>query len=81
MKRSKPVVTNLVQRSETRVRFSEVDSIGIVWHGHYIKYLEIGREDFGQKYGICYTDLKREKIATPIVSVECNYKSYVKYVA
>ncbi|MGD2034151.1 MAG: acyl-CoA thioesterase [Bacteroidales bacterium] len=72
----KPV---LKSRKEIEVRFNELDPLGIVWHGNYIKYFEIGREDFGIKHGICYTDLKREQIDTPVVSVQCDYKKYVKY--
>ncbi len=71
--------TILKSTKEIEVRFNELDPLGIVWHGNYIKYFEIGRESFGQKYGICYTDLRREEIATPVVSVHCDYKSYVKY--
>ena len=26
------------------IRFSEVDSMGVVWHGSFVKYLEDGRE-------------------------------------
>ena len=69
----------LKSSKEIEVRFNELDPLGIVWHGNYIKYFEIGREDFGVKHGICYTDLKREKIATPVVSVHCDFKRYVKY--
>jgi acyl-CoA thioester hydrolase len=69
----------LKSSKEIEVRFNELDPLGIVWHGNYIKYFEIGREDFGVKYGVCYTDLKREKIATPVVSVKCDFKRYVKY--
>ena len=36
------------------IRFHEVDSLRIVWHGHYLKYFEDGREAFGRKYGIGY---------------------------
>ncbi len=69
----------LKSTKEIEVRFNELDPLGIVWHGNYLKYFEIGREDFGVKHGICYTDLKREGIATPVVSVQCDYKSYVTY--
>lgn len=44
----------LTERFEQRVRFDEVDSLGIVWHGHYVKYLEDGREAWGRKYGLTY---------------------------
>ena len=43
-----------------RVRFSETDPLGIVWHGNYIKYFEEGREAFGRKYGLSYLDVQRE---------------------
>jgi acyl-CoA thioester hydrolase len=64
---------------EIEVRFNELDMLGIVWHGNYIKYFEDGRENFGHKYGISYDDLKREKIVAPIVSVKCDYKKFVRY--
>ena len=34
------------------IRFSEVDSMGVVWHGNYAKYFEDAREEFGRKYFI-----------------------------
>lgn len=64
---------------EIEVRFNELDPLGIVWHGNYIQYFEDGREDFGRKYGISYNDLKKERIMAPIVSVNCDYKRFVKY--
>ncbi len=69
----------LKSTKEIEVRFNELDPLGIVWHGNYLQYFEIGREDFGVKHGICYTDLIREHIATPVVSVQCDFKSYVRY--
>jgi len=64
---------------EIDVRFNELDPLGVVWHGNYIKYFEDGRENFGQKYGISYNDLKRERIVAPIVSVKCDFKKFVRY--
>jgi len=64
----------LVSETEITVRFCEVDSLHIVWHGHYIKYFEDGREDFGYKYGISYRDIFNNHLLTPIVKVSCEYK-------
>lgn len=66
-------------RTEIRVRFSEVDSLGIVWHGHYLQYFEEGRERFGEKYGLGYLDFYREGFVTPIVSIQCDYKQSLRY--
>jgi acyl-CoA thioester hydrolase len=62
-----------------QVRFSEVDAIGIVWHGHFLKYLEDGRESFGKKYGLAYNDVFGKGYLTPIVNLNIDYKLRVKY--
>lgn len=62
-----------------RVRFSDVDSMGVVWHGQYIKYFEDGREDFGGRFGIDYMDFYKIGILVPIVKIECNYKKPLVY--
>ena len=40
-----------------KIRFSEVDSMNIVWHGSYMMYFEDAREAFGREYGIAYLDI------------------------
>ena len=69
----------LVETTEVKVRFSEVDSLRIVWHGHYIKYFEEGREAFGAKYGIGYLQILEQGYLTPIVKVTCDHKKPLEY--
>jgi acyl-CoA thioester hydrolase len=71
--------TILTDTIEVPVRFSEVDSLGIVWHGHYLRYFEDGREAFGKRYGLSYLDYYAEGYLVPIVSVQCDYKQVVRY--
>ncbi len=73
---SKP---ELVCRTEARVRFSEVDSMGVVWHGNYIRYFEDGREAFGSKFGIGYMDFVRENVIVPLVKVSTDFKKPLIY--
>ena len=70
---------DLIDKTEIQVRFHEVDSMNVVWHGNYVNYLEYGRESFGEKYGINYMDFYKNKILTPIVNLELNYKKSLKY--
>ncbi len=60
--------------SKFRVRFNETDPLGIVWHGHYVTYLEDGREAFGEKYGISYKDIQNAGLFAPIVKCIVDYK-------
>jgi len=66
-------------RTFTKVRFNEVDSLGITWHGHYVRYFEDGREAFGEEHGLRYLDYYQHGLATPIVSLQCEYKKSLRY--
>lgn len=70
----------LVSETEIAIRFNEVDALGIVWHGNYIKYFEDGREAFGEKFDLNFQKVYlNEGFVTPIVTVDCNYKQSLKY--
>ncbi|WP_047246583.1 acyl-CoA thioesterase [Maribacter thermophilus] len=65
--------------SKIRVRFTETDPLGIVWHGNYIQYFEDGREAFGRHHGISYLDQKKHNFSTPIVKSTCEHKLPLRY--
>jgi len=69
----------LINTTETYVRFSEVDSMAVVWHGNYIKYLEDGREAFGREFGMGYNDVFEKGFMTPIVKLDINYTKQTRY--
>ena len=69
----------LKHTTELEVKFSEADPLGIVWHGHYIRYFEDGREAFGKKYGIGYLAFYKQGFVIPVVNVQCNYKRSLRY--
>jgi acyl-CoA thioester hydrolase len=72
-------VSLLQNQIEVTVRFNEADPLGIVWHGHYIRYFEDGREAFGKEHGISYLDFYHQGLAVPIVSVNCDFKKPLRY--
>jgi len=63
----------LEHRAYLRVRFQDVDSIHVVWHGHYLSYFEHGRESFGEEYGLGYQDVRAAGLVAPVVHVSCDY--------
>ncbi|HEX8517650.1 MAG TPA: acyl-CoA thioesterase, partial [Bacteroidia bacterium] len=73
------ILKELSSVTEVPVRFSEVDALGIVWHGHYIKFFEDGREAFGKQYSMGYLDMYKEKFATPLVNISVDFKKTVQY--
>ena len=69
----------LSDRIEVKVRFNESDPLGIVWHGHYLRYFEDGREAFGEKHGLRYLDIYKQGFVAPIVNINCDYKKSLQY--
>jgi acyl-CoA thioester hydrolase len=72
-------INQLISYTEIPVRFSEIDSMQIVWHGNYIKYMEEGREAFGKKYGIGYMDWKSMGFMVPLIKVSCDFRKPLQY--
>jgi acyl-CoA thioester hydrolase len=64
---------------EIEPRFSEVDSMGIVWHGSYAKYFEDGREEFGKKFGLGYMFIYRNGFYAPLVELDFQFKKPLPY--
>jgi acyl-CoA thioester hydrolase len=60
----------IIKRS---VRFEEVDSMRIVWHGRYAGYFEEGRVALGHKYGISYSDFIFYRNPVPIRQMNIEY--------
>ncbi len=55
------------------VPFFDVDSMDIVWHGHYCKYLEVARCNLLDKLGYNYADMKKSGFMFPIVDMQIQY--------
>ncbi|MHC1691229.1 MAG: acyl-CoA thioesterase [Bacteroidales bacterium] len=79
-KKSAENSASLVHRHSVKIRFSEVDSMKIVWHGVYVKYFEDGREAFGNHFGgIGYLDIYGSGYTAPIVELHCSYIQPLAY--
>ena len=64
---------------EFNIRFSEVDSMNVVWHGSYALYFEDARAAFGEKYGLTYLGYIEKGYYAPLVELKFQYKHPLKY--
>jgi acyl-CoA thioester hydrolase len=53
--------------------------MGIVYHGNYAQYLEIGRIEWLRKLGISYRKMEEEGIMLPVISLSLNFKKSARY--
>ena len=64
---------------QIRVRYGETDQMGVVYHGNYPLYLEIGRIEWLRKLGISYKNMEENGVMLPVVSLTVNYKKPACY--
>ena len=59
--------------SDYEVPFFDVDSMNIMWHGHYVKYLELARCAFLDEIHYTYDVMRESGFGYPIVQLNLKY--------
>ena len=63
-----------------RVRYQETDQMGVVYHGNYFTYFEMGRTELlRESTGVSYRDLEERNTKMVVVKAECQYVKPAKY--
>jgi acyl-CoA thioester hydrolase len=62
-----------------RVRYGETDQMGVVYHGNYPQYLEMGRVEWLRDMGISYKEMEESGIMLPVISLKIIYKKSAFY--
>lgn len=57
-----------------KVNYYETDKMGITHHSNYIRFMEEARMNFLDEVGYPMSRLEADGIASPVVSVNCEYK-------
>lgn len=58
-----------------KVYYSDTDAYGVVWHGSYLRWLEMGRVDWCEERGHNLIELENQNIVLPVVNLNVRYKS------
>lgn len=56
-----------------KVFYYETDQMGIVHHSNYIRWFEEARIDYMDQLGLGYSEMEKQGIISPVLSVEANY--------
>lgn len=56
-----------------RVRYSDTDKMGVVYHGGYLRLFEIGRTEYLRDRGLPYSELERSGYMLPVLESHCEY--------
>ena len=61
------------------IPFHDIDSLGIVWHGHYYKYFELARTALYRSLDFDVDNMSRLGFSFPIIESQCRYTEALRY--
>ncbi|MEE8059048.1 MAG: acyl-CoA thioesterase [Pseudomonadales bacterium] len=61
------------------IPFYDVDSMNVVWHGHYVKYIEVARCELLESLGYNYDAMHESGYAWPVVDMRIKYVKPVRF--
>jgi len=65
--------------TSVRVRYPEVDRMGVAHHTHYFVWFELGRTELLRELGCTYGEMEAQGVFMPVVEASCRYRSPVRY--
>lgn len=60
-------------RAKVTVRYAETDMMGVVYHGSYLPWFEVGRTTLLKEMGLSYRQLEAEGYRLPVLEVSAKY--------
>jgi acyl-CoA thioester hydrolase len=65
--------------TEIQVQFFDLDPMEVVWHGHYVKYLEMARCALLDTIDYNYTQMKASGYAWPVIDMHLRYVDSARF--
>jgi acyl-CoA thioester hydrolase len=59
--------------TQVRVRYAETDQMGVVYHGNYAQFYEVGRAESIRHLGFTYADMEKMGVIMPIVELHSKF--------
>ncbi len=64
----------ITTKKNIEIRYGETDQMGVVYHGSYPAFLEIGRIDWLKQMGFSYATMEKNGFILPVISLAINFK-------
>ena len=68
-----------VTETQVRIHYALTDQMGMVYHGHYAQFYEIGRAEAIRQIGYTYKDIEAMGIIMPVVDIHSRFLRPAKY--
>jgi len=68
-----------ITETKIRIHYALTDQMGVVYHGNYAQFYEIGRVEAIRKVGYSYKDIEAMGIIMPVVDLHSRFIRPAKY--
>ena len=68
-----------ITETKIRIHYALTDQMGVVYHGHYAQFYEIGRVESFRQIGCVYKDIEAMGIIMPVVDIHSRFLRPAKY--
>lgn len=68
-----------IVENKIEVRYQETDQMGVVYHGNYLVWFEIGRTKYLESLGLKYIELEGLGYYSPVIDINVHYKKPLTY--
>jgi acyl-CoA thioester hydrolase len=68
-----------ITETKIRVHYALTDQMGVVYHGHYAEFFEIGRVEAFRQIGCLYKDIEAMGVIMPVVEISSRFLRPAKY--
>lgn len=69
----------LSSKTSFRVRYSETDQMGIVYHANYLVWFEVGRSELFRELNLPYTQFEEQGLGLAVIEANCRYRKPSRY--
>jgi acyl-CoA thioester hydrolase len=74
-----PLAQLLSHSTRLRVRYSETDQMGVVYHANYLVWMEVARTELVRAHGITYAEMERRGYALAVAEATIRYRAPARY--
>jgi acyl-CoA thioester hydrolase len=68
-----------VVKSRYRILYGDTDAMGVVYYANYLRWFEMGRNEWLRSLGTTYNEIERSGLYAPTTQAFCHYLNPARY--
>jgi len=62
-----------------RVIYGDTDTMGVVYYANYLRFFELGRNEYMRVRGLTYREVEAQGLMLPVTEARCRYLKPARY--